>query len=183
MREQVVCATAAEKTCSVPAPDWPRCTRPPRRKHMPMTSKRLDRIEPSMDDWTTWIWPSLSATMLTCTGLATTSPHIQTITHNQLDGISKRRIQKSAHGLAQLQGNLLGRKRQDGGERDDGEEVDGEDSGRVPLVGAGDDANGHGQEQEVDIVCGGGRLASRLGESLEARELSNGAGTRTRTYC
>lgn len=68
MREQAVWATAAEKTCSVPAPLTPRCLRPPKRKHMPMTSSRLERMEPSMEAWTTSTWLSLRATMLTCEG-------------------------------------------------------------------------------------------------------------------
>lgn len=50
IKEQVACATADEKTCSEPWPLVPRWTRPPKRKHMPMTSRRLDRMEPSIDD-------------------------------------------------------------------------------------------------------------------------------------
>lgn len=66
MSEQVVWATAAENCCSVPLPLVPRWTRPPKRKHMPMTRSRLERMEPSIEDWTTSIWPSRRATMLTC---------------------------------------------------------------------------------------------------------------------
>jgi hypothetical protein len=65
IKEQADWATAAEKTCSEPSPLRPRCMRPPKKKHMPMTSKRLDRMEPSMDDCTTWICPSFRATILT----------------------------------------------------------------------------------------------------------------------
>ena len=73
-------------------------------------------------------------------------------THNQLNRISKGSIQQSAQSLAQLERYLLGRKGQDGGKRDDGKEVDGEDGGRAPAEAAGNDANGDHDEQKVDIV-------------------------------
>ena len=66
MSEQVVCAVAEGKTCSVPLPVEPRWMIPPNRKHMPITNKRLERIDPSMEAWTMSICFSLSATMLTC---------------------------------------------------------------------------------------------------------------------
>ena len=65
--EQVVWAVAEAKLCSTPSPFSPfQFQMPPRKKHMPMTSNRFERMDPSMDDCTTWIWPSLSATILTC---------------------------------------------------------------------------------------------------------------------
>lgn len=53
IKEQVVWATAAEKLCSVPAPFWPRWRRPPNKKHIPITRSKLERMEPSIEDWTT----------------------------------------------------------------------------------------------------------------------------------
>ncbi len=73
-------------------------------------------------------------------------------TYNQLDGVAKGGIQQAAHGLAEANGDFLGGKGQDGGEGDNGKEVDGEDSGGAPARGAGNDANGDGDEEEVDIV-------------------------------
>ena len=73
-------------------------------------------------------------------------------TNNQLNRISKRRVEQSSHSLAQLHGNLLSRKREDGSERDNGEEVEHENGRRTPLQLAGDDAQRHDNEQEVNII-------------------------------
>lgn len=64
-------------------------------------------------------------------------------THNQFNRVSKGGVEKSAHGLAQLQGDFFGRKRENGGERDDGEEIDGKDGSRAPAHHTSDNANGH----------------------------------------
>jgi hypothetical protein len=74
-------------------------------------------------------------------------------TYNELHSVAKRSVQQPAHGVAELQGDLLGGKRQHGRQRDDGEEVECEDGGRVPAELAGEDGNGHDEEQEVDIAC------------------------------
>lgn len=74
-------------------------------------------------------------------------------TNNQLDGVPKRGVQQSSQGVAQPHGDLLRRERQDGGQRDDGEEVEREDGRGSPVELTGDDAERHDDEQEVDIVC------------------------------
>lgn len=89
MREHVVWATAAEKDCSLPSPLVPRCTNPPKRKHIPITRSKLDKMEPSIDDCTTTIWPSFSATMLTCNMIRIVSSDVflpQTQAENHTDG-------------------------------------------------------------------------------------------------
>lgn len=55
MREQAVCAVPEAKTCSVPAPLSPMLKTPPRKKHMPITRRRLERIDPNIEDLTTSI--------------------------------------------------------------------------------------------------------------------------------
>lgn len=74
-------------------------------------------------------------------------------TYNKLHRISKRRIQQSAQRLSQFHTNLLRREAQHGGQRDDGKEVQNEHDGGVPARGAGDDANGHEDQQDVDVVA------------------------------
>lgn len=74
-------------------------------------------------------------------------------TYDEFHGVAEGGIEQSAHGLAKLVSNFFGSKREDGGKGHDGEEVDGEDSGRAPVEVAGDYANGHHDEEEVDIVC------------------------------
>lgn len=75
-------------------------------------------------------------------------------TYNQFDGISKGRVQEATERLAEADRNLFRGKGQDGGEGDDGEEIDGKDGLGAPSKLAGDDANGHHDEKKVDIVCG-----------------------------
>jgi hypothetical protein len=67
MREQVVWAVAEEKTCSRPLPDSPRWMIPPNKKHIPITKRRLERMLPSIEAWTSSISFRWSATMLTYT--------------------------------------------------------------------------------------------------------------------
>lgn len=72
--------------------------------------------------------------------------------HDQLHSITKRGIEQASHCLAELQRDLLGSVRQDCSERYDGEEVDRENSGRVPARSAGNNANGDSDEEEVHVV-------------------------------
>jgi hypothetical protein len=66
IREQAVWAVPEANTCSLPLPRSSRMLKmPPRKKHMPITKSRLERIEPSMDDLTTSIWLFRRATILT----------------------------------------------------------------------------------------------------------------------
>src|SRR4051812_41881252 len=114
MSDDIVEATVSLKLRS--------CSRmPPARKQQPRTSRMLDRILPSMLDWTIRISPCLSATMETCHTLAKRArltrqrQCARAHTHNQLDGVSKRRIHQPTQRLAQLGRQLLGRKAQEGG--------------------------------------------------------------------
>ena len=93
-------------------------------------------------------------------------------TYNKLDGISKRRIHQTTKGLTELGGELLSGETQKGGKRDDCDEVEDEDDGRVPGQGAGDNADGDKDEQDVDIVAGEGgvgEVQDVLGQRLDAR--------------
>jgi hypothetical protein len=70
-KEHVVCAIALVKVCSVPLPESSfMLTRPPSRKLLPMTRRRLDRMEPSIDDCTTSISFFFRATILTMSSTA-----------------------------------------------------------------------------------------------------------------
>ena len=64
MSAQLVWAAVDENVCSVPAPFSPRWMIPPKRKQNPITRSKLDNMEPSIDDWTTSIWPSFNAIIL-----------------------------------------------------------------------------------------------------------------------
>jgi hypothetical protein len=90
--------------------------------------------------------------------------------NNQLNGVSESRIHKSTQRFSELQGKLLGSVRKNGSQRNNGQEVDGEDSRRVPVEGTGDDANGHHDEEEVDIVA----QKRHLGDMDRVGERSNG---------
>lgn len=93
-------------------------------------------------------------------------------THNKLDGISKGCIHEATERLAEFGGQLLGRKTEECGERNDGDEVEDEGHGRVPLHGAREDAKRHEDEEDVDIAAGQhlvGEVRKVLGQRLEAR--------------
>jgi hypothetical protein len=93
-------------------------------------------------------------------------------THNEFDGVAKRRIHEATERLAQLGGKLLGRKAEQRGQRDDGNEVKDEDGRRAPAHDAGDDADRHENEQDVGIVARQsrvGKVHDVLGERLPAR--------------
>jgi hypothetical protein len=58
-REHVVWAVPEPKRCSMPPPSlFLRFTIPPKKKHMPRTSSRFERMDPSIEACTTSIWPS-----------------------------------------------------------------------------------------------------------------------------
>lgn len=67
-------------------------------------------------------------------------------TYNQFNSVTKRRIEKTTHRLAELHGNLFCGERQDSSQWDNGKEVDGEDGGGAPAKYASGDANGHSRE-------------------------------------
>ena len=79
-------------------------------------------------------------------------------TDDQLDGIAKGRIHKTTQRLAKLCGKLLGRKGQQRSKRDNGDEVEDEDGGRVPVERAGDDADGHKDEEDIDVAANKRRI-------------------------
>lgn len=67
INEAVVWAVMVWKLCSWALPSASRIlTIPPKKKHIPMTSNRFDKIEPIMEDLTTSICLSLKAIILTC---------------------------------------------------------------------------------------------------------------------
>jgi hypothetical protein len=81
IREQVVWAVVSENLCSIPFP-FPSLEFliPPKKKHMPMTRRRFDRMEPSIDACTTSISPAASATMLTwCVNQSVSTPPLSNI--------------------------------------------------------------------------------------------------------
>jgi len=74
--------------------------------------------------------------------------------------------------LAKFSRELLGRKAQECCKRDDGDEVEDEDDGWVPVQCAGDDAERYKDEEDVDIVaceCRIDEMQDMLGDSLDAR--------------
>jgi hypothetical protein len=113
---------------------------------------------PSMLDWTMRILPSRSATMETYSDWLATwhCAHRRGCTHDEFDGISKGGIHQSSQCLSQLGRNLLGRKGQQGGEGHNGDEVEAEDGDGVHVESAGDDADGHEDKEDVDIVAAEG---------------------------
>jgi hypothetical protein len=132
-------------------------------KHRPMTSKRFEMMEPSMDDCTTAIWPFLSATMLTYSRISDNriaqGETRHRPTYDQLDGIAKRGIDQGTHGVAQLVSKLFRRKREHSGQRHDGHEVEREDDGRIPVQLPSDDAERHEYEQDIDVAAEQGVLS------------------------
>jgi hypothetical protein len=104
--------------------------------------------------------------------LALMTAHWRAHTYNEFDGISKRRIHQTTKGLAEFGGELFSGETQERSKGDDCDEVEDEDSGWVPRQGAGDDADGHKDEQDVDIVAGEGgvdQVQDMLGQCLDAR--------------
>lgn len=89
-------------------------------------------MEPNIEACTTSIWPCLRAITLTCSPVASAwrtravpvqGFRVRISTHNQLDSVSKGCIHQASNRLAQLDGYLLGGKRENGSQWDDGEEI------------------------------------------------------------
>ncbi len=76
----------------------------------------------------------------------------QRVHYNQFDSIAKGGIEQATEGRAELVGDCVRGKGQDGRKRDDGEEVDGKDGGRAPIASASEDANGDCEQEKVDII-------------------------------
>lgn len=74
------------------------------------------------------------------------------VTYNQLNGVAKGGIEQAAEGLAELDGDFLRGKGEDGSKGDNGKKVEGKDGGGAPAQLAGNDANGDHDEEKVDIV-------------------------------
>jgi hypothetical protein len=71
---------------------------------------------------------------------------------NQFDGVSESCVEQATQGVTKLQGEFFGRKRQDSGEWNNSEEVDGEDGSGTPTHLTSDDAERHHNQKKVDIV-------------------------------
>lgn len=74
-------------------------------------------------------------------------------TYNQFHRITKGRIHQSPHGLSHDRRQLLGREAQQRREGNDGDEVQREHDGAVPMEGSGDNAQRHEDEQDIDIIA------------------------------
>lgn len=85
-------------------------------------------------------------------------------THDKLDGITKCGIQQAAESLAQFGRDLLGGEGQNGGQRHDCQEVEGEDQRGAPLGHAGNDAEWNEEQEDIDIVCIEDKNAAWQGE-------------------
>ena len=72
-------------------------------------------------------------------------------TYDQLGGIAKGRVEQAAKGLAETFLNLVGRKRQDRSHRYDGQEVEAEYPAGRPSHLAGNDSDGHEDQEEVEV--------------------------------
>lgn len=81
------------------------------------------------------------------------------IAYNEFYGISECRIHQSTEGLAQFRGQLLGRKTEERGKRDDGDKVEDKGDGRVPVPCASDYAQRYKHKQNVYIVAGQCRIS------------------------
>jgi hypothetical protein len=75
---------------------------------------------------------------------------------DEFDSISKGRIHQAAQCLSQFGRDLFGRKGQQRGEGHNGDKVEAEDGDRVPAECAGNDADGHENQEDVDIVAAEG---------------------------
>lgn len=71
-------------------------------------------------------------------------------TYNEFDGISECSIEQATKGLTQLGRDLFSRERKDSGERDNGKEIDHEDSYGVPVGFAGNDADWNKDKENID---------------------------------
>lgn len=166
MSEDIVDATVPLKLLSV----W---RMPAARKQHPRTRRMLDRMLPSILAWTILISPCLNATIDTCPKLAVIYGVIDKAqTHDKFDSISESRIHQSTKRLTKLSRQLFCCETQEGSERDDGDEVEDEDGGRIPSQYAGEDADGDEDEEDIDVVAGEGRIGEVedvLGERLYAR--------------
>jgi len=74
-------------------------------------------------------------------------------TDNQFNSIAKRRIHQTTDRLAQFHRHLFGRKTKQRCQRHNSEEVEGKDGRRIPIHGAGYDAQRYKYKQDIDIVA------------------------------
>lgn len=74
-------------------------------------------------------------------------------THNQFDGISKRRVHKTSDGLSKLDAELFGREAEQGCERYNGEEVDNKGGSRIDVQDSEHDSGWDEDQKDVDIVA------------------------------
>ena len=74
------------------------------------------------------------------------------MTYDQLNGITKSRIQQAAQRLAEWHSKFFCCKSEQGGKWNDGEEVEHKNRSWVPLQSACDDAQGYKNQEYVDII-------------------------------
>lgn len=74
-------------------------------------------------------------------------------TYNQLNSISERCVQKTTHCLTELHRYLFSGKREDGGERYDGKEVENENSCGIPAHCASNYTQRYEDQKDIDIVA------------------------------
>ena len=97
---------------------------------------------------------------------------------DELDGVAKGGVAQAAQCLAQFRRQLFGSEAQQRGQRDDGDEVEDEDGGGAPADVAGDYAQRHEDEQDVDVVAGERRprrVGDIPGQRPPARLVATGA--------
>lgn len=74
-------------------------------------------------------------------------------THDQFDSISESGIEETTNSLTQLDTELFRRKTEKRGKRDDSQEVDDEDGGRVDIQRTQNDTNRDKDQENIDIVA------------------------------
>lgn len=92
--------------------------------------------------------------------------------NNELDGISKSSVQQTTDSLTNVGRDFLSSKGEQGGQGNNGKEVEGKDGDWGPLEVVGHDTKGHKDEQDVDI----GRVENGLDFRALEVELGREAG-------
>jgi hypothetical protein len=107
-------------------------------------------------------------------------------TNDQLDGIAKGRVHKATQCLSKLCRKLLGCKGQQRSKRDNGDEVEDEDGGGVPVERAGDDADRYKDKEDIDIAAHKRRIhqvQEVFGQSGDGRLVGAGGSNQRGMLC
>jgi len=78
------------------------------------------------------------------------APRWRLVTYDQFHGIPKGGIDQSAQRVSQSMRYLFCRKRENGRQRDNGEEIERENPSGAPFLLASEDAEGYEDEKDVD---------------------------------